>query len=283
VAPALIVTLNGVRLRPGDDYTATNGTSLTLVSAAALNDELVVDAFGSFLVANTYTIAEVDAFAVKLTGNQSIAGNKNFAGNTLYVDDTNDRVGVGTGSPTSRLHVQRTSGTTESIGLFESATGGYTGTSLIAANTLGPDSAYNLFSCISDSDADAGGPYTEFRVRGDGLMYMDSGYGSAAPAYGCRAWVRKNSGHDGLGNGIMGSANVSSLTQQSTGRWTVNLSNAMPDTNYAVIATSFRNDSDSLINEDYSIRSTTTFTLNIHNISIPPNRYDFGFSAIVVR
>ena len=67
VAPALIVTLNGVRLRPGDDYTATNGTSITLVSAAALNDELVVDAFGSFLVANTYTIAQTDAGFVAKT------------------------------------------------------------------------------------------------------------------------------------------------------------------------------------------------------------------------
>jgi hypothetical protein len=84
VAPAIIVTLNGVRLRPGDDYTATNGTSITLVSAAALNDELVVDAFGSFLVANTYTIAEVDAFAVKLTGNQTISGNKNFVTNNTH-------------------------------------------------------------------------------------------------------------------------------------------------------------------------------------------------------
>ena len=52
VAPALIVTLNGVRLRPGDDYTATNGTSITLVSAAAAGDELVVDAFGAFLIAS---------------------------------------------------------------------------------------------------------------------------------------------------------------------------------------------------------------------------------------
>lgn len=69
VAPALIVTLNGVRLRPGDDYTATNGTSITLVSAAALNDELVVDAFGSFLVANT----------VDLSTAQTIGGTKTFS------------------------------------------------------------------------------------------------------------------------------------------------------------------------------------------------------------
>jgi hypothetical protein len=73
VAPALIVTLNGVRLRPGDDYTATNGTSITLVSAAALNDELVVDAFGSFLVANTYTIAQTDAGFVAKTSSTGAA------------------------------------------------------------------------------------------------------------------------------------------------------------------------------------------------------------------
>ncbi len=69
VAPALIVTLNGVRLRPGDDYTATNGTSITLASAAALNDELVVDAFGSFLVANT----------VDLSTAQTVGGTKTFS------------------------------------------------------------------------------------------------------------------------------------------------------------------------------------------------------------
>lgn len=61
VAPALVVTLNGVRLRPGQDYTASNGTSIVLVSGAAAGDELVVDAFGNFLVANTYTIAQADA------------------------------------------------------------------------------------------------------------------------------------------------------------------------------------------------------------------------------
>lgn len=67
VAPALMVTLNGVRLRPGDDYTATNGTSITLVNAAAVGDELVVDAFGSFLVADTYSKAQADTLlAAKL-------------------------------------------------------------------------------------------------------------------------------------------------------------------------------------------------------------------------
>jgi hypothetical protein len=79
----------------------------------------------------------------------------------------------------------------------------------------------------------------------------------------------------------MGSANVTSLTQQATGRWTVNLTNAMPDTNYAVVATSFRNNSDSFENEDPTVRSTTTFTICLMNYSA--SRYDFGFSAAVIR
>jgi hypothetical protein len=300
VAPALIVTLNGVRLRPGDDYTATNGTSITLVSAAALNDELVVDAFGSFLVANT----------VDLSTNQTVGGNKTFSGNTTYqgtltggngvinigsnhfYKDANGKIGLGVSSGlVSTLTTYNGSG----YGHFNYGNSAEDGTRPLIGSWNSVDGASATFGWgLYDSNGTGNlvlyrrsGSTTGIKAleveRGNGNFRFDSGYGSVATAYGCRAWVRKNSGHDGLGNGIMGSANVSSLTQQSTGRWTVNLSNAMPDTNYAVIATPFRNDSDSLINEDYSIRSTTTFTLVINNISIPPNRYDFGFSAIVVR
>jgi hypothetical protein len=43
------------------DYTATNGTSVVLATAATLSDTLVVVAYGAFNVANTYTQAEADA------------------------------------------------------------------------------------------------------------------------------------------------------------------------------------------------------------------------------
>lgn len=56
-----LVSVNGVRLRPGDDFTATNGTSVVLVAAAAAGDEVLIDAFRTFEVANTYTQAQVDA------------------------------------------------------------------------------------------------------------------------------------------------------------------------------------------------------------------------------
>ena len=69
------VFLNGVLLSPGDDYTTSTNT-VTLASGAALNDVLVVVAFASFNVADTYTQAQADAlFATKteLTSVEALA------------------------------------------------------------------------------------------------------------------------------------------------------------------------------------------------------------------
>jgi hypothetical protein len=74
----IIVFVNGVSL-DSTDYTATNGTSVVLAFGASLNDEVVIVAFKSFTVADTYTKGEVDAFAVKLTGAQTVAGVKTFS------------------------------------------------------------------------------------------------------------------------------------------------------------------------------------------------------------
>jgi hypothetical protein len=79
----IIVFVNGVSL-DSTDYTATNGTSVVLASGAALNDEVVIVAFKSFTVADTYTKGEVDAFAVKLTGAQTVAGVKTFSSQPVF-------------------------------------------------------------------------------------------------------------------------------------------------------------------------------------------------------
>ena len=52
VAPYLIVSLNGLELRPVVDYTATSGLSVVLTTAATAGDELQVQAFSAFNVAN---------------------------------------------------------------------------------------------------------------------------------------------------------------------------------------------------------------------------------------
>jgi hypothetical protein len=59
---------------------------------------------------------------------------------------------------------------------------------------------------------------------------FNSGYGSVATAYGCRAWVNFN----GTGTvAIRASGNVSSITDNGTGDYTVNFTTAMSDANYA--------------------------------------------------
>ena len=68
-------------------------------------------------------------------------------------------------------------------------------------------------------------------IDGVGLFKFNSGYGSAAPAYGCRAWVNFN----GSTTSMRGYGNMSSVTQNATGDYTVNMATAMPDVNYSVI------------------------------------------------
>jgi len=63
-------------------------------------------------------------------------------------------------------------------------------------------------------------------------LQFNSGYGSVATAYGCRAWVNFN----GSGTvAIRASGNVSSITDNGTGDYTINLTNALVDANYGII------------------------------------------------
>jgi hypothetical protein len=81
---------------------------------------------------------------------------------------------------------------------------------------------------------------------------FNSGYGSVAVAYGCRAWVNFN----GTGTvAIRASGNVSSITDNGTGNYTVNFTTAMSDANYAVNITS-----DSAANNNGYNRTATTNT-----------------------
>jgi hypothetical protein len=89
VSNSISVSLNGAILRPGDDYTASNGTSIVLASAAALNDELVVIAFAVFNVANA-----VAKTGDTMTGALNLQSNLVFDGNARRItgDFTNATV-----------------------------------------------------------------------------------------------------------------------------------------------------------------------------------------------
>jgi hypothetical protein len=82
----------------------------------------------------------------------------------------------------------------------------------------------------------AGNPVTftqQMGITATGDLQFNSGYGSAATAYGCRAWVNFN-GTLTTPIAPRGSGNVSSVTKAATGDYTINFTTAMPDANYAV-------------------------------------------------
>jgi hypothetical protein len=86
---------------------------------------------------------------------------------------------------------------------------------------------------------------------------------SNVEVYTAKAWVN----FDGTGTvAIRASGNVSSITDNGTGNYTVNFTTAMPDVNYAPIATTSRKSPD---NEAYpntvgTSRSPTTGSIIIY-------------------
>ena len=76
------------------------------------------------------------------------------------------------------------------------------------------------------------------RLGATGDFSFNSGFGSVATAYGCRAWVNFS------GSGtvtIRDSGNVTSITDNGVGDYEVNFTTAMPDINYAVVGTTRTN------------------------------------------
>ena len=83
----------------------------------------------------------------------------------------------------------------------------------------------------------------------------------SAPVYACRAWVNFN----GTGTvAIRASGNVSSITDNGTGDYTVNFTTAMPDANYSV--TSCVRGDDAIFQDSLQIKSATTPTASAVNV-----------------
>jgi hypothetical protein len=68
VAGSEAVYVNGALQVRGQDYTATNGTSVTGLTALAVNDVVEIFAYTAFTVANAYTKSETDGIAAAAAG-----------------------------------------------------------------------------------------------------------------------------------------------------------------------------------------------------------------------
>jgi hypothetical protein len=106
--------------------------------------------------------------------------------------------------------------------------------SLPVITTTGDVNTGIFFSAANTIDIATDG-VARAQINGSGDFAINAGFGSVGKAYLCRAWVNFN----GTGTpAIRASGNVSSITDNGTGDYTVNFTTAMPDANYAAVALS---------------------------------------------
>jgi len=94
----IVVTLNGVVLKNTNEYTATNGTSIALVSAASTGDELNIYTFPAYNVANALTPAQANTiFLDRTTANliYFLQSGGTLTGNVSFANGANLLVPVG--------------------------------------------------------------------------------------------------------------------------------------------------------------------------------------------
>jgi hypothetical protein len=147
--------------------------------------------------------------------------------------NSSGNVGVGTSSPGSAYQLA-VSGNNTGMSVQDTGSAGTwldfkTGSGAVQGNIY-----FNFTNgYMAFGTAAAGSSQVErARIDSSGNFQFNSGYGSVVTAYGCRAWVNFN----GTGTiAINASGNVTSITDGGTGTYTVNLTTAMPDANYAAV------------------------------------------------
>lgn len=100
-----------------------------------------------------------------------------------------------------------------------------------------------------------------------------------APVYAARAWVNFN----GTGTvAIRASGNVTSITDNGTGDYTINFTTAMPDVNYGFSGMG-RQDGGNAAFMAPGTSTTTSFRLQTYNESAPPSPRDFNPVAVIIH
>jgi len=235
------ITVSSITLDSDNNFSIKSNTGATILSA---NGTGLITGIAS---GSAITNAQLTTPTIS---SPTISGNTNFDSGTLFVDATNNRVGVGTSTPSRPLDVLGSARLSFSGGdnyvEFESASN-YVGRNSAGNVVLNAAGGQNIIQSV--------GTTTITQATGAGLFQFNSGYGSVATAYGCRAWVNFN----GTGTvAIRASGNVSSITDLGAGLYQINYTTAMPDVNYAVSIGGTGSRDAAGGNDAYNIRSPST-------------------------
>jgi len=181
--------------------------------------------------------------------------------NLLVVDASADAIGIGTSTPDAKLDIR---GSNASVLLSDTGRTQYWRIQNI-------ESTDSLDFNASDANV-------RMRLDSSGNLLFNSGYGSAAVAYGCRAWVNFNGTNTVA---IRASGNVSSITDNGTGDYTVNFTTAMPDANYSV-AQCADNTNASFLRLNNSSAVPTTGAVRVSSINTSFSSADILFGNLAI-
>jgi hypothetical protein len=217
------------------------------------------------------------------------------ASTTAVTVNASQNVGIGTTSPASKLDVTFNSANADGIQLKNNNNAAYTTLNVSGSSGYGVSGWANS-TVLESVPASTGGlvlsSYTgniifqtnnraeRMRIDSSGNLLFNSGYGSAATAYGCRAWVNFN----GTGTvAIRASGNVTSITDNGTGDYTINFTTAMPDINYSYSGFGGQNIDGGYIQVSRNAAPTTS-ALRIEAGSIPGvfNPRDASYVTVAV-
>jgi hypothetical protein len=192
---------------------------------------------------------EAQIQSTRLTGASTYLPMTFYTGGSEHMRiDTSGNVGIGTSSPSTPLHVRGAqpqatitgnTGAAAQLRFYNNAAS--TNDFLIGQgyNTGSDNVAFISNQANADLLFRTNGA-ERMRIDTSGNLLFNSGYGSVATAYGCRAWVRFN----GIGTvAIIGSGNVSSISDIGTGLYRINFATSMPDTNFTAVGNCAQADS----------------------------------------